>query len=401
MKNILLIVLFGLLLRLFAVFYFGNFKSDFYWEYGEIAKNILKGNGYSLFYIDNSKLEFHVTSDSNPTKSAYMPPGYTYFLLPFIKIDNVGVRNALIYLVQAIISTLVIFLIYVLTKKMFDIKTALLAAFISAVLPEFIYSCLSFTPTVIYQLLVVSILIVTFKLTERKQIYIYGFGVLLAITIYFRSEFILFGFIVFITFIFYKMYRQSVQIILIILILISPWIIRNIITFNEFVPLSTSFGLNLYRGNNPYNIGDWGDEKTNEEISKIKGDNLEVRMNNIFQDEAFAYILHNPAEVIKNIFVKEYYFWIINKNDKRTYNPAYLLPSVFLLIFFIYGTIKSFNWQKFKYLYLFIIYSNLIIVIFFPMLRYQSMMKAAIIPFCSFGILKTYYYIKSGLLKKA
>lgn len=78
MKKLYIILSFALILRLLLTFYFGNLHGENYWEYGEIAKNIIIGHGYSLFYFNDSELDYHFNENVKPAKSAYMPPGYVF-----------------------------------------------------------------------------------------------------------------------------------------------------------------------------------------------------------------------------------------------------------------------------------------------------------------------------------
>lgn len=383
-KKIHYIILLGIILRISATIIWGDFTKNYYWEYGEIAKNIIHGNGYSLFYMENSKLQHHFKEDVQPANSAYMPPGYVYFLLPLLQINDIAVRNALIYIFHILFASIVIYLVYLLTKKIFNERTAIIAAIISALLPEFIYAVLSFSPTVTYHLLVLSLLIFL-NSKEAKFHYLY-IAFLIALTIYFRSEFILFFLMVELFFLFQKQYRFSAKIFFIVLILILPWSIRNYFVFEKVVPLTTSFGLNLFRGNNAEGIGSWGDDETEAKINLLGMDNLELEVNKIYQDKAVSFIEENPGQIIKNAIVKLYYFWVYYPNDQRSTHPVYLFPSIFLLLFFIYGIVVSFSWNKHAVIYMFFIFSSLVVVIFFPMARYQTMMKIAIIPFCANSI---------------
>ncbi len=386
-KKIQYIILLGFVLRFLAAIVFGDFNKGYYWEYGEIAKNIINGNGYSLFYIEDSELRHHFKENVAPAKSAYMPPGYVYFLLPFMWIGDVAIRNALIYLLQIIIASVSIYLIYLLTKRLFNERTALIATFLLALLPEFIYAVLSFSPTVIYHLLILSLLILLLSFKRIKTRYLY-IAFLIVLTLYFRSEFFLF-FLMIVTFLLVqKEFKISAKIFFIVLILIIPWSIRNYIVFEKVVPLSTSFGLNLFRGNNAEGIGSWGDDETEAKINLLGMDNLELEVNKIYQDKAVLFIKENPDRVVKNAFVKLFYFWVYYPNDQRSLHPIYLIPSVILLLFFIYGIAVSFSWNKHLFLYMFFIFSSLVVVIFFPMARYQTMMKIAMIPFASYGISK-------------
>jgi hypothetical protein len=307
LKKIHYIILLGLIIRLSAAMLWGDFTKNYYWEYGENAKNIIHGNGYSLFYMEDSQLQHRYKENVKPAESAYMPPGYVYFLLPFMLINDIAVRNVLIYLFHIIIASAAIYLVYMLTKKIFNERAALIAVFISAVLPEFIYAVLSFSPTVVYHLLVLSLLILFLNLKEIKANYLY-IAFLIALTIYFRSEFILFFLMIVLLFLFQKQFKFSVKLFCIVLILILPWSIRNYIVFEKVVPLSTSFGLNLFRGNNAEGIGSWGDDETEARINLRGMDNLELEVNKIYQEKAVSFIKENPDKVLKNVFVKLYYF---------------------------------------------------------------------------------------------
>jgi len=131
----------------------------------------------------------------------------------------------------------------------------------------------------------------------------------------------------------------------------------------------------------------------------LKRDNsFEINMNRIYENKAYNFIKNNPVKFIENAAIKFGYFWLFNWNEKRTNNFLYIISTLFLLISFIYGLIKSFSWKKYSYFYLFFIYSTLIAVIFFPMLRYQTMMKIMMVPFCAYGI-EVFYNLMIKKLK--
>lgn len=397
-KKIYYLILLGIILRITVVIIWGDFSKNYYWEYGEIAKNIIHGNGYSLFYMENSELKYHFNEKVKPAKSAYMPPGYVYFLVPFVHLNDIAVRNILIYLFHILFASIVIYLVYLLTKKIFNETSALIAAVISALLPEFIYAVLSFSPVVIYHLLILSLLILlNAKGVKFHYLYI---AILLALTIYFRSEFVLF-FVMIISFLLYqKKFKIAIKIFLIVLVFIIPWSIRNYLVFEKAAPLTTSFGLNLYRGNNAEGIGSWGEDETEAKISKLGMDNLELKVNKIYQDKAVSFIEENPDEVIKNAFVKLYYFWVYYPKDQRSLQLIYLIPSLILLILFSIGTATSFDWKKHQFAYIFFVFSSVVVVIFFPLARYQTMMKIVMIPFCAYALNEIGNFFQL-LLKKA
>lgn len=318
-----------------------------------------------------------------------MPPGYVYFLLPFMLINNIIIRNALIFLIQAVLSSITIYLVYIFTEKMFGFKTALMSAFIYAVLPEFLYTVLSYSPTVLYHLFILLLLIRCIDINVKNKSYI-QLAILIAVLIYLRSEFVLYFIILVVLFLSRKKLKFAIKVFIMVVIFILPWSIRNYLAFGEVVPISTSFGLNFYRGNNQYGIGAWTNNDIEKEVNSLSKDNLEIEMSKYYLKDAVSFIEKNPYVVIKNLFLKIFYFWFYYPMDKRTLNLFYLIPSLIVLIFFVFGIMKSFNWKRYDIIYLFFIFSSIIALIFFPMVRYQTMMKIAMVPFCSFGMYKFY-----------
>ena len=397
LKKIIIILFIGLVLRITVVVLFGDFQNNYYWEYGEIAKNVVSGKGYSLHYIKDSQLKYRFSEDVKPETSAYMPPGYVGFLIPFIPIENNTLRNALIYLVHIFFSMLTILLIFYLSKNIFNEKIAFLAAIIVSLLPEFLYANLSFTPTIIYHLLVVLLLFYLLKTPTGGTEYSYTIGIIFSIIIYFRSEFVLYALLSGVVWLFQKDFKRFLRIYTFVILLLSPWLIRNIIVFENDILLSSSVGINLYRGNNPNGIGLWGDEQTLQSIIDMHEGNIEVEMNEYYKREAISYIMNNPDKVIKNFFSKIYQHWFYNSMDKRTNNTLYLIPAIFVLFAFIYGISFSFNWSKYKFIYIFFIYSTIIVVVFFPMSRYQTMMKIMMIPFAAYGLYSFCFAFKTKI----
>jgi len=236
-------------LRLVYILILVPLNEDFYWEYGEIVKNLHAGKGYSLFYIKDSKIEFKSREGASPAPSAFMPPGYTAFLFPFFYIDNILLRNLLILIAQAIMGSLVVLVAYVVTRKYFTPLSAIIASLIVSLLPEFLYAAGSYSPVVILHLMV---LLVFINLDNSKTMNevgsAVGMSVLFALLIYLRSELALFVFAVVVMLFFRKQYRSALLIAGVCWALLLPWQVRNAATFGTFVPFTTNGGLNLYRG---------------------------------------------------------------------------------------------------------------------------------------------------------
>jgi hypothetical protein len=404
-KNIILFILaIGFIVRIGFMIFFCDTNRDFYWEFGNIAKNLHAGNGYSLYYFSNDSLKHDFNPIAKPYPSAFMPPAYVYYIYPFLNIENVKIRNVTLLISQIILSLLVIYCIYLFSSKYFSERIGLISAAIAALLPEFIFSSVTYNAVIHYHILIIlSLFLVMDKGFYANNTKISLFLLLSCFILYFRSEYFIFISFVFLFFIFKKQYKLAFAGSVIILILYSPWVIRNYIVFDKFVPFTTSFGLNFYRGHNPEAIGDWGSIEFVREIrDKSTGDNFEIVYNDSYFKKAMESVNADYSIEVKNIFIKVFNLFIINPDDARSFNPVYLISSLSMLLLALMGIIKTFSFEKYKYMYLFIFYSILIASIFFAIPRYQTMMKIAIIPFAAFTVdLLIQYFCKPAFNKSS
>jgi hypothetical protein len=184
--------------------------------------------------------------------------------------------------------------------------------------------------------------------------------------------------------------------IFLIFTLFSPWIIRNYIIFDKFIPFTTNVGLNFYRGHNPIAIGDWGSWEFNNEVHNISNDNnFEIVFSDYYFKKGIESVTHNPISELKYPFIKIFSLFVMNPDDYRSYNQFYLIPSILILLLAIVGIIKTFSIGKFKFIYLFIFHSSLVAILFFALPRYQTMMKIALIPFAAYTIDYLWEYCKN------
>ncbi len=396
-KNALIsVIILSTIVKFIAVFTFFDDSNINYWEYGIIAKNLINGKGYSLHYHIENKLTIDFDKASAPYPSAYMPPAYVYYLLPYMLINDTKTRNIVFLIIQVLISNFAVYLIFILTKMIFDDKIALISSTIYAFLPEFIYSNLIVGTTLFYHILILLFFILTIHKAKSETKNAILIAILIAIIIYLRAEFLFFAIILIIYFITKKKFGKSLIIVSILLILIIPWQYRNYRVFDTFVPFTTSSGLNFYRGHNPYEPGIWADEKIADSLNKLVGyKDFEVKMNQLYFDEAFRAISENPLFEIKNSIIKLFHLWIFNPNDSRSYHSFYFIPWSIFLLLSIYGLIKTWDTKNFAVFYIFILYHSLLAILFFALPRYQTMMKISILPFMAYSISSLYDIIKA------
>ena len=388
-----IILLIALIARVSVVLMYGDFNNNYYWEYGEITKHLIHGEGYSYFTRMNDEVLHLYTPEAKAMPSAFMPPGYVLFLAPYLLIENPLWRNGLLLLTHILLSTLAVWLLYLLTSRMFGTRTGLLTALVAALLPEFLYASLSFTPTILYHVFVLLLFLLAGKKTKGKWDMI-TIGFLLSLLVLLRAEFALFTLFFVIILLLRKHIRKGMVVGAVVFASILPWTIRNYLAFDQIVPLTTGFGLNFYRGHNPDHIGSFGFDRVLPRLTDVEEKKFEVRMSQEFQRRAFAYIKENPGQEIINSAEKLIWFcgYIPFYPDSK--NLLYLLPTVLIMVFWLYGIVRTYTWDMYWYFYLFFGISILISILFFPLPRYQTMMKILALPFAVQGALLFYKFLR-------
>lgn len=383
-KNFISIVLLGIVLRVILLLFLGTGgQSD--WEYGIIADNIVDGKGYSFYYFDEGKLTHQIKESSNPAPSAYMAPGYVYLLVAIKFISNAHLENYIAFGFNIIFFIATMFYLFRIGESLFNRKVAIISILIYALIPEFIYTSYSIGTTQVYHLFLTLIIYYSLKSTNANKFIL---PIVLGIAILFRFElFLLLMMIVILMFI-RKNYSQVLLLIVIPSLFLAPWVIRNQQVFHEFIPFSTTGGLNLYRGNNEIMIGGWHNFNTLEKLSNFKGDTsrIELFLNDIYKKETVSYITSDYSVSSINFVKKFFYYWFVNPNEEKALNLMYIVPWFILLSLSIMGFVKMKKLPN--VITLIIVYHTLLAIVFIPLLRYQNMMKIVLIPIAAYGLIE-------------
>ncbi len=395
-KKILLILILGLILRL-SMLLTMNLHSENYWEYGEIAKNLISGRGYSLFYIHDNAISINFSEKFIAQSSAYMPPLYVYFLCPFMLIKHLILRNILLIITQSLLSTYVIWLVYKYTRQNFSRQAAEIATVLCAILPGFIYSVKSFTPVILFQICILFLLLLRNSEAKNNEVR-YGIlrGVVFTALIYCRSEMALLALVVFLYQIIKRRATAAMAMSIVIVVLMMPWMVRNYSVFGKCIPLTTNGGFNFYRGNNNIGIGDWGTDAINEKIlQKSRTVPFEIAQNDVYWNEGNEFIRANPQQAITNDLQKIWDLWFFSLKENRAAYFWQIFVSVFLCLTFFVGIFSISGKSRYKIEYGYFITSTIVSALFFALPRYQTMLHTVMVPFCANGVVWIYSKYKT------
>ena len=326
--------------------------------------------------------------------SAFTAPLYPLFLSGIYRLFGVSYVNARI--AQAFVGTASVFLVFLLGRAIFSEKIGLIASFISAFYPFFIFfTGLLLTETLFILLFLSLIYLLQRMMTTRKIHYVIGAGLIAGLCILTRP--IIAYFLPFALFIILLATRHNKRqiisygflIIILAAAVLSPWIIRNYQRFGKFIPLTTGGGITLYDSNNPRATGGSAYENIiwTEEMRRMN----EVELDRHFRREAIRFIVNNPGRTIQLAGIKFKRFWNIVPNAPGYTSLRYRLISIFsygpVLLFGIGGIILTAKkWRKAVLLYLPIVFFVLVHLIILGSIRYRVPVMPFVIIFAAYAL---------------
>ena len=372
---LLAVFLFGLMLRLLSVSFLGGYSAPPVFDgisYDILADNLISGNGFVLDFT-----------------TAFRPPGYPFFLALIYLIF--GHRYEWIRISQAVLGAISPVLMYVLTKRLWSWRVASLAALGMAAHPLLIYFTQAIYPETLIIFLLCLLLLSAVSSTKpvlmRRILLV---GLILGMMTLIRPDVIVLGalFALWITF----SYRDRLKgimaaglLVCCVLSLVLPWTWRNYHEFDNFVPVSTNGGVNLWAGNNPLAQGGRVDPSPETWQGEDPPLNLEgwpalgeIQSDKRFRQTALKWIRAHPTEFLillpKKLFRA---LWInFGAQDKPVDLPGPVtLAYVIFLGMSLAGMLLSIQrWKCLAPLYLPIIHTMLIALIFFGATRQSALL---------------------------
>tara|TARA_Y100000590_G_scaffold168239_1_gene192449 strand:+ start:668 stop:1885 length:1218 start_codon:yes stop_codon:yes gene_type:complete len=370
-----LLLIFSLLVRVIAVFYFGDEKIEYEWSI--LVDNLYEHGTLALYSFKDELIP-----------SVYMPPLYVFFIFLFKLITPENVEfTKMVLITQTILSTFSIFIFYKLNNFFFSKNWSLFNSFLFSIFPLNIYITTQISSISLQTLLLIIYLYLLFSLSEIKsftKLKIFFLSLVAGLLMLLRGEFYLIFVLTLIYFFLLKKInlKKTIAILIISLLVISPYIIRNYYTFNK-VTLTKSLGFNLWKGNNPYakvegseSFEAFSDNSINEKRENLPKDKLyEFHLDSLFFDEGLIYIKENPLLFIERYIKKFFSFFYLNINSEypNYFHPLFIFPIIFLSIFSTAGIIISVKKLDYKntYLLLYLLLTMLIFSLFFILPRYK------------------------------
>ena len=365
----------------------------------------------------------------------FRAPLYPFFLTLLIKIF--GEDLYFLRIVQILIGSLSCVLIYLLARRLFNSRVALLASLFACFYAPFIFYEAEFQDT--FLIIFLDILLVYLLFLAQKKPSLFRFflsGIILGLSAIARPNILLFAVFIPLWIFFYFRKKISLRIalnfvaffLLGICLIVLPVILVNYFAGKDFVIIAWQGGINFYLGNNPYASGykavASGIRTTWEGIyfdsinlsRKSTGRELKFSQTQTFWlKQGFNFIFEQPFLASK-LYLKKialflggyeisenpniYFFWSHPQNllkpllwKKIIYFPAgLLLPLAWLGVFLSFR-----EWKKHSLVLGFIFTYMLSVILFFVNTRFRLPVMPFLLIFSAFTIFKI---IEQEKLKK-
>ncbi len=356
--KIVCIILLAIVIRIIAALVLG---SPEVWEYEEIANNILAGKGFQYTFLGSQNFA--------PTEPLYP------YLTSFIYLIS-GHNQLAMVIMQVLFSVLLILIVYFIGKTVFDGTVGIIASFIMAIHPAFIYydvhNLHPLSLGAMFLALSIFLIILTKKQLSIKIAALTGFvsgvGMLARGTV---GSFFPIGLLW--LFIQLRKNKKVAGFLFVMgicfIVPIASWTIRNFILLGKFIPIRSTAYVAFWYG---YNENASGSSLTKDGLgmlipvssemrNKIYGA-TEVEQNKIFREEAIKFIKNNPRRFWELTLRKAFYFWWFSPQSGALYSKRYtkiykIFHLLFLVLFLagVYFSFKTRNNELNSSVYLFLL----------------------------------------------
>ncbi len=383
----------------------------------------------SKIYFDWAK---NISTSGNwlGDKIFFMSPGYPYFLA--VIFSFFGNSITLIRIIQVIISSLNILVIFYIARYMFTRNTAFLAATISAIYSIFIFYSGAILSETLQTFSVSILLLLLIKPGDDNYKKWFLVGILLGVSALFRANILLFGIFLF-PYIFLSKkicasIKSRMKLVLIlyagILLVILPVTLRNYVVGNDLVLLTSNGGINFYLGNNATATGIYQTPEGFDFFRDMAGESYAKKMTGkeLSPSETSAYwygkgtkfIVKEPLNALTLTIKKFFLFFDSSENPQSSImNPDFFrtnysdilklpLPSFyFISILSILGFVLAWKERRnYSIINLLLLSYIASVVIFFIVGRFRVAITPVLIIYAGYAISKIYEVYKNKKFKE-
>lgn len=368
-----------------------NFDAASAGEQAQMARGLLHTGTFTYFVIDGKA-----------APSAYQPPLYPAFLAAIFSFagDKAG-AFVVVQIVQCFAGILTVLLTYGLARRFLPDGYSLLCGTLAAFWPTLVYMPNEAHPISFLIPVILWIVLLTVDLIQRgpsfKLYVLLGFAFSLGLMM--RSELIV-PLLVTALGLFITHRRQAVAGLVACLALCfvvqAAWMYRNLRTIGKPV-LTTTAGLNLFRGNGPTATGgsyQWDGQivwETPQTIAEAKAlhwsPDYELKLDDVYMRALKDSLKDDPLRPLKLAPAKLLFFWTSDFTHPKGKQPAAWLAWIIVLPAIIYGIVAMWRRRREAWpLFLWPAFYMLVVLALFALPRYRLNVEPIFLVFATAGI---------------
>jgi len=399
----------ALLVRLFCIIFVVGLSSPPMYDarrYHALAASLAAGTGFRV---------------AGELPTSFYPPLYPTVLACIYKLT--GSHPSAAYLFQAVIGALIVVLIFCLGRELFSRREGLAAGLIASIYPMFIYFSSLISTENLFVLILMGFTLVLIRVQRsgpRRTAVVAGLlvgaaALTRAFFLAFLPLILLWGLLAFPRERALGL-RRSALVLLCALLAIAPWTLRNYLVHRAFVPVSTGGGSAFWGGNNAALLDDssssryggwvpFGERPDRERLLQFEeGESTEFLLEPDQDRRSYllglSFLREHRGEIPRLVFRKLMRFWGVRTrftSRNMLVTVANALSYGVLLPFFLFGLITTLRSRdrrrELAPIYLLLLWSQVLAVVFYGSLRFRISIEPFIILFGVHGL--------SEILKKA
>lgn len=386
----------ALILRVAMAFYLGDMVSGLSGAHDEISYSML-GQRYAAGYGMTFPEAWYPWVEANAPQSYY---SYSISLFLAGIYALFGYHPLAARLIMAVMSTLIVWMVFLVGRRLFNEKVALLATAIAALYAYLIFygvTLVTETPFTL-ALLIVLYLAVRMRAGEMTGFWAWVLlGFVLAVAVLLRMA-VIFFIPILLFWLFFAIRKHTSIFMLaiplaIIALAVLPLAMRNWQLWHQFLLLEAQFGHVFWNGNHPDHLGNFHPYKVfpiPEDVLALKND---VLITNTLLRMGIQNVLADPGNFIMLTLTRLREFFLFWPTEESTL-PANLLrigSFGIVLPFALYGLVSNLRrFQELAPIYLFFVVHTGIYAITWTMIRYRIPLDPFFILFAAYTLYTLY-----------
>lgn len=357
----------------------------------------------------------------------FRAPFYPYFLGTVYKLF--GHNYFIPRLIQHLIGSFSVILIYFLARRLFNRRIATLSAILTSIYGVMVY----YEDELLLDFLLVFFGVLLILLLHRAEdnpgkskFFLAGLVTsLFAITrpnILIFIPFVLFWILLLLKVNLKRKIVFSLFFLVGLFVLILPITARNYLVGKDFVLISSQGGINFYIGNNPQADGTsailppYGDDWEYQDAAyEVQGSIGKIprpsEVSDYYLKKGVDFILHSPQKFLSLFLKKTYLFWnsfeISNNQDIYFFRQYSSLIRILPVGFWIIGPLSLLgmflslkSWKKYFLVLTFVLSYLFSVLLFFVNSRFRLPVLPFLIVLSSFALIQLFGYLKGSSFKK-